>query len=126
MSTQNQLNGVTLIAGSAVTRNRFVTVAADGKLDHTGATTVAADGVSADNLGTADGKSFTMILPAGIAIVECGAAVTRGTQVMSDSVGRCIDLVGGASTYIQGRALDTGGAAGVYIRVLLSVHQDVA
>ncbi|KKL24963.1 hypothetical protein LCGC14_2410050, partial [marine sediment metagenome] len=24
MSTQNQLNGVTLIAGSAVTRNRFV------------------------------------------------------------------------------------------------------
>ncbi len=125
MSTHTQLNGVTLVAGSAISRSRFVTVAADGKLDHTGATTVAADGVSAES-ASGDDKALVMALPAGIAIVECGAAVTRGAQVMSDSVGRCIDLVGGASTYIQGRALDAGGAAGVMIRVLLSVHQDVA
>lgn len=125
MATHNQLNGVTLVAGSAVSRNRFVTTAADGKLDHTGATSVAADGVSAED-AAADGDALTMALPAGIAIVECGAAVTRGLQVMSDSVGRAIDLVGGASTYIQGRALDAGGAAGVMIRVLLNPHQDVA
>lgn len=125
MSTHNQLNGVTLIAGSAISRSRFVTVAADGKLDYTGATTIAADGVSAEG-AAADEDALVVALPAGIAIVECGAAVTRGLQVMSDSTGRAINLVGGAGTYIQGRALDTGGAAGVMIRVLMSVHQDVS
>ncbi len=126
MSVHNQLNGVTLIAGEAIARCRFVTVQADGKCDLTGATTEAADGVSADNLGAADEDMLTVILPAGIATVEAGAAVTRGTQVMSDSTGRAIDLVGGASTYIQGRALDAAGGAGEYIRVLLNPHQDVA
>ena len=59
MSTHNQLNGVTLIAGSAVTRHRFVTVAADGKLDHTGATTVAADGVAAPVEGLTNPATFS-------------------------------------------------------------------
>ena len=125
MSTHNQLNGVTLVAGSAIVRNRFVTVAADGKLDYTGATSVPADGVSCED-AAADLDAMTMALMSGIAIVECGAAVTRGLQVMSDSAGRAIDLVAGAGTYIQGRALDAGGAAGVKIRVLLGVHQDVS
>lgn len=125
MSTHNQLNGVTLIAGEQLYRGRFVTTQADGKCDLTGATSEAADGVAAHDVA-ADEDAVTVILMGGIAIMECGAAVTRGTQVMSDSTGRAIDLVGGGSTYIQGRALDTGGAAGEYIRVLLSVHQDHA
>ncbi len=125
MSTHNQLNGVTLVAGSAISRFRFVTVAADGKLDHTGATTAAADGVSAEP-AAADLDAITIALMSGVAHVEAGAAVTRGLQVMSDSTGRAIDLVGGASTYIQGRALDAAGGAGEIIRVLLTLHQDVA
>ena len=125
MSTSTQNNSVTLIAGSAVSIHRFVTVAADGKVDHTGATTVPADGVSGE-AAAADLDALNVILPAGIVKVEAGAAVTRGLQVMSDSVGRAIDLVGGASTYIQGRALDAAGAAGEVIRVLMNPHQDVA
>ncbi len=124
MSTHNQLNGVTLIAGSTVVRHRFVVTAADGKVDYVTANTVAADGVSAED--AIDEGALTVALMSGIAIVECGAAVTRGTQVMSDSTGRAIDLVGGAGRYINGRALDTGGAAGVKIRVLLDLHQDVS
>ena len=123
MSTYNQVNGVTLNAGSVIARSRFVTTAADGKLDHTGATTIAADGVSAED-AAADGDALAMVLPAGIANVETGAAVTRGLQVMSDSTGRAINLVGGAGTYIQGRALDAAGGAGEIIRVLLNPHQD--
>lgn len=124
MSTHNQLNGVTLIAGSTIVRNRFVVTAADGKLDYVTANTVEADGISCHDAVLDDALTIALML--GIAIVESGAAVTRGTQVMSDSTGRCIDLSGSAGRYIQGRALDTAANSGEMIRILLSSHQDVS
>ena len=46
MATAENVQTLTYIAGSAVSLYRFVSVAADGKVDHTGAD-ARADGISA-------------------------------------------------------------------------------
>jgi hypothetical protein len=61
------------------------------------------------------------ITPGGIELVECGAAVTRGGPVKSDSVGRCVDasaddVINGLA---RGIAMETGAAAGERIEVWL-------
>jgi len=125
MAQSNQLNAVTLIAGSAVPIYRYVTVAADGKVDLTSTNLLSVDGCSGD-AAAADGDALTVVLPAGIMKMEAGAAVTRGAAQMSDGTGRTIDLVAGASKYITGVALDAAAGAGEIIRVLMNPHQDVA
>ena len=122
MSQSNQLNAVTLIAGSAVSIYRYLAVAADGKVDHAGAAGVV-HGMSGDS-ADADRDALTVVLPMGIMKMEAGAAVTRGAQQASDSTGRTVDHSNGAGNYITGVALDAAAGAGEIIRVLMGVHQD--
>lgn len=127
MATSQQVKTLSVLAGTAITRYRFVALAADGSYDHVGTAQTRADGVSADAQATV-GAAFPMAMPnGGIVKVEAGAAVTRGDQVASDNVGRVITHVDTAGNYILGTALDAAGGAGEVIRVQFTgPHQDGA
>jgi hypothetical protein len=128
MSVSNQagLAPLTVSAGSAIAIYRYVALAADGKFDKVTTNLLVPMGVSGSD-AAADEDAFPMDLLVGIVKVEAGAATTVGAQQMSDSTGRTIDLVTGASKYVTGVALDAAGAAGEIIRVLSTgAHQDVA
>jgi hypothetical protein len=101
-------------AGSVVSQHRFVTLASDGQVDHTGAG-AQADGVSQDDGGTAAGRAVGLMLLGGITKVEAGAAVTRGAEVASDASGRAVAAVTGDR--ILGRAWEAASGAGVKITV---------
>lgn len=124
MAVSESTKNVSAIAGSAISLGRFVALAADGKYDHAGAQG-RADGVSAEG-GAADGEVFPMALMQGLMKVEAGAAVSVGDQVASDATGRVIAHVDTAGNYILGEARSAAGAAGEFIEVLLSKHQDGA
>lgn len=60
------------------------------------------------------------IVHSGIVQAECGAAVTRGANVMVGTDGRVLDHVAADDNAKVGIALETGSAAGVVIAVLLT------
>lgn len=123
MATYQQTKTVSVEAGSAVSIYRFISEAADGQFDHTGAG-ARMNGVSAD-AATAAGDAIPMVIPNGcIAKVEAGAAVTKLAFVQSDASGRAIDHVSGAGTFRGGQALDAASGAGEIIRVQLLVDVD--
>ena len=125
MASVEGIRTLSKIAGSAILLGRYVVLAADGKYDHVGGAQGRADGVSAEG-GAADTEVFpaASLEAGGVMKIEAGAAVTRGDQVASDTVGRVISHVSGAGNYILGEAMDAAGAAGEFIRVDLSKHQD--
>ena len=59
------------------------------------------------------------VVSSGISIVEAGAAVTVGDDVMTDTSGRCITAAT-AGSKIAGIALETASGAGIKIAVLLA------
>lgn len=96
--------------------HRFAKFGANGLCGDTGDITAgdAVDGIIAEAVEAGD--VFPLIVPDGcIAMVEAGAAVTRGAGVMSDAVGRAIDATSGL--FIVGVALDAAAAAGDIIRI---------
>lgn len=126
MATHQNLNPLTVIAGSAVSLYRFVALASDGKYDHVAGAQGRADGVSCQ-AAVADGDAFSMQpLNGAIMKVEAGAAVTRGAQVASDASGRVIDHVSTAGNHILGVALDACSNAGEIVRIQLYRGQDGA
>lgn len=110
MSQQNiALLGLTVALTGTVSANRFVTPAG------------AQAGADANALGVArsagsSGSSVTVDV-LGTAVVEAGAAITKGATIKSDASGRAIPwATSGAKVAI---ALEAAGAAGEFIEVML-------
>lgn len=76
-------------------------------------------GVSDEEILTAEqtaGKRIRLVLM-GVAIVECGAAVTAGQLLTFDTSGRAVPAV--TASRSLGLALSTGSGAGKYVSVLV-------
>lgn len=114
MATQNIAHCITLEAGSDLSASQFhfVSVAADGQVDLTGAGAYA-EGVLQDKPNAAGVAARVAI--GGVVKVEAGASVTRGAEVASNAAGECVDATTG--NIILGTALEAG-ADGEIIEIL--------
>lgn len=114
MATQENMICVTLEAGQDLSAKQFyfVSVAADGQIDPTGAGLIA-HGVLQDAPAAA-GRSAKVAI-GGKVKVACGAAVTRGGPVAADAAGKAVNA--GVGNIILGTALETG-ANGRIIEIL--------
>jgi hypothetical protein len=108
----------TLVAAAdqSASQFRFINVDSNGK----GVTPSVAGQrvVGVRNNKPKSGEAAT-IVASGISIVESGAAVTVGGDVMTDTSGRAIDATG-ATAIVAGIALEAASAAGQFIAVLLT------
>jgi uncharacterized protein DUF2190 len=112
-------------AGSAVTIARYLMMATDKQVDHSG-NAGRIDGIASETQATVGG-AVGMIVPDGrIAVVEAGAAFSAGATLQSDASGRAITAVSGAGNWTGGIAIDAAGAAGELVRILFSVDLDQA
>jgi hypothetical protein len=109
----------TYVSGSAITQYRFVTLASDGQVDHTGAG-LRADGVALFAAGAA-GVAIPVVYD-GRVQVEAEGVISRGGAVASDAAGKGIAAV--ADDVILGYALETS-ADGQIITVELSRAETV-
>lgn len=107
MATQDNMLCVSLEAGQDLSAKQFyfVSVAADGQIDPTGAGAIA-QGVLQDAPAAAGRAALVAV--AGKVKVVCGAAVTRGGPVASTSTGTATNATTG--NIILGTALETGAA----------------
>jgi hypothetical protein len=126
MATYQQPVILSVEAGSAVTKFRFVVRAADGQYDHVGTAQKEADGVSTEAASAAGDALGIAIFNDAIMKVEAGAAVAANATVASDNVGRAITHVTTATNWRLGKALDAASAAGEVIRVQLHKELDEA
>ena len=101
---------VTVISGTAISKYRFLIIAADGAVDHAGSAQGYVDGVSGMEIVTADiGDSLPMNLMDGaIMKVELGATVSAGDLMATDTVGRAIVWVDAAGNVCIGKILAAG------------------
>ena len=110
---------IPMVSGAAITVNRCVKVgASDGAVIVCAAITdqplgVIKQGVAAAGLGCP-------VQVNGVTRVEAGAAITRGAQVGTDTVGRAIAAVSTAG--ILGIALESAAGAGEIISVALGSY----
>ena len=114
MATQDNMLCVSLEAGQDLSAKQFyfVSVAADGQIDPTGAGAIA-QGVLQDAPAAAGRAALVAV--AGKVKVVCGAAVTKGGPVASTSSGTATNATTG--NIILGTALETG-ASGRIIEIL--------
>jgi hypothetical protein len=114
MATQDNMLCVSLEAGADLSTKQFyfVSLAADGQIDPTGAGLIA-QGVLQDAPAAAGRAALVAV--AGKVKVVCGAAVTRGGPVASTSSGTATNATTG--NIILGTALETG-ASGRIIEIL--------
>jgi hypothetical protein len=114
MATQDNMLCVSLEAGADLSAKQFyfVSLAADGQIDPTGAGLIA-QGVLQDAPAAAGRAALVAV--AGKVKVMCGAAVTRGGPVASTSTGTATNATTG--NIILGTALETG-ASGRIIEIL--------
>lgn len=114
MATQENMLCVSLEAGQDLSTKQFcfVSVAADGQIDPTGAGAMA-QGVLQDTPAAAGRAALVAV--AGKVKVLCGASVTRGGPVASTSTGTATNATTG--NIILGTALETG-ASGRIIEIL--------
>ena len=115
MSTESA-RSISITAGAAVTAYHFVTLASDGKFDHSGVQAnadgiVLEDGVDGDRVPMAVPDSSVMEVVASAAIsvgddIGCAAAGEARTAVLNDVV--------------MGKALSAAGAGGEIIEILFS------
>lgn len=114
MASQENFTAVTLEAGQDLSTKQycFMTVAADGQIDPTGAGLMA-QGVLQDQPAAA-GRAALVAIEGKVKVV-CGAAVTRGGPVASTSTGTATNATTG--NIILGTALETG-ASGRIIEIL--------
>lgn len=106
------------VAEAAISPYRLVKFgSSDGNIVPTAAAADPTIGVCGE-LGPAAGERVD-VMHIGIAFVEAGAAVTRGSAITSDANGRGIATTTAGHTVV-GRALESASAAGDIIRVLLA------
>lgn len=110
------------VAEAAVTAYCVVKCgAAAGGVVLAAAATDALIGV-ADNLGQATVNARVDVIQSGIAEATAGAAITRGALLSVDSSGRVITAAASAGANVRtiGVALDSAGAAGDIIPILVA------
>jgi hypothetical protein len=103
----------TIVAGEALTKNRFV--------DCLGTTVVDLKCAGVTLFDVASGETATIQM-SGIAVVESGGAITAGNHVSADADGKAVALTIDNVDDIpknNGVALDTAAGAGEFIRVRL-------
>lgn len=103
-NTQNR----TYVAGSAITQFRFVTLASDGQVDHTGA------GLRADGVALAGAAGADVAIPVaydGRVPVVAAGNITVGAAVAANASGQAVAATTG--NVILGRALEAGAAGRV-------------
>ena len=107
-------------AGAAIAPYRIVRLASADTVEQAAAVANALVGVNTDLTIVANERVEVMVQ--GIAWVEAGAAITIGSLVTTDSVGRGVAAApaAGVNNRHIGMALDAAVAAGDQIRVLLS------
>jgi hypothetical protein len=108
---------MTLIAGAAVARNRFVKLNASAQAILMAAATDDVAGVSLAAAAAA-ADPLEVAKPDCIVQVEAGAAVALGAALMSDATGRAITFV--ATNKRLGVAMQAAAGAGEYIEVLFA------
>ena len=109
------------IADAAITPYRLVKFgSADGKVIPAAAATDMIIG-ACNEVGPAIGERVDVVV-VGVAYVEAGAAITRGSLITSDANGRAVvpAPAAGVNNRCIGVALDSATAAGDVITVLLS------
>ena len=82
----------TYVSGSAVSQFRFVTLAADGQIDHTGA------GARADGVALAASTNANEVLAVaydGRVMVSAGGTIARGAAVASNATGQAVTATTG-------------------------------
>jgi hypothetical protein len=114
---------IPMLAGAALTAARLLKWNAVGNgtqgkpsVVHNTASTIPSVGVARHD--AANASDVTVTRRATVMLLEAGAAVTAGAQVMSDGSGRVIDATG-AGRYEVGVALHAAGAAGSFVWVLV-------
>lgn len=114
MATQDNMLCVSLEAGQDLSAKQFyfVSLAADGQVDPTGAGAMA-QGVLQNDPAAAGRAALVAI--AGKVKVVCGGTVTRGAAVMSNASGQALTAT--STNIILGTALETG-ASGRIIEIL--------
>ncbi len=105
MATQENMTTISLEAGQDLSAKQFyfVSVAADGQIDPTGAGVIAV-GVLQDAPAAAGRAALVAV--AGKTKVVCGGTVTRGGPVMSNASGQAVTAT--STNLILGTALETG------------------
>lgn len=109
------------LAEAAIPAYRLVKLGtADGKVTTAVAATDLIVGPIMD-VSPAIGERVDVVM-VGIAYIEAGAAITRGSLVTSDSVGRCVTAApaAGANNRCIGVAVEAATAAGDIITVQIS------
>lgn len=123
MATELQGLDVSLKAAADLSALQFriMKISAARTINKATAATDLFAGVLQDKPAAA-GRAATLRV-AGISKIECGATVTVGAMLTSDSVGRCIDIASGSgeTDHHIGIALEAGADAGVFIPVLLMI-----
>lgn len=108
-----------LTAGAAIAALVFVKVgASDNNVITVAASTDTPVGIN--KLAAASGAAAGIQI-SGVSRVLCGAAVTRGSKLMSDASGRVINFVAGAGNTMVGIALEAGAAANSIISIEIDV-----
>ena len=110
---------LTLPADGAIASNRIVVKSTTGAAQST-ANQANPIGVTVEGL---DGKNHVGIQTSWIVQITAGGVVTQGDYVISDSTGRAVTAVPGATgviAYFVGVALTTTTAAGQLVDVLLT------
>ena len=98
---------ITVVATSALVKNRFVTVAGATCGNH-----VRALGVVDDDF---DSGATVGVIYDGIVLIELGATLSAGAEVTSDANGKAIAV----STYPNNGLLLDGGVSGDIVRLML-------
>lgn len=121
MAREEAVRSVTVVAGSAVTLYRFVSVAADGEVDHVATAGLMPDGVALE-AASAQGKTLPIALPDGAIVkVECGGNISRGDLIESNASGQAITFPATVGHVSCGKALEAG-ASGRVISVLFKTQ----
>ena len=108
MNTYAPAQQITITANSAITNKRFVDFNSDPCAAGTKSLGVADDDAAAGEI--------LSLVTLGVAIVEAGAAITKGSAVESAAGGKAITKSTGT---LNGYALDAATQAGDFIRVFL-------
>jgi hypothetical protein len=103
MATYANAINATYLAGSAITQHKFVSLAADGQVDHS-ANGAAGPGVSVTDQATVGGA--VTVQEFGRALVESGGTITVGDDVASDTAG--VAITAAIADIVRGVALESG------------------
>jgi hypothetical protein len=103
MAFNENMQTRTYVSGSAVTQFRFVTLAADGQVDHTG------DGLRTDGVAlmgaTGAGEAITVAYD-GRVMMQAGGSFSRGGAIASNASGQAVAAT--STEIILGYALEDG------------------